>query len=301
MSSQEHEHAVLELSATLASSLVLEDVLSTVVRRIGEIMDVWWVDIWNYSSERDALIYEAYWCRGGVSDEDLAYIGTVTPLAERPEFRRLLEGGKPVECHIDDPDLPPEEREAYEKWGQKATLDAPLRFGDRVIGTLGVGETRYVRHFTADERELFDQLSVVAAIAIHNAKMFRRQEEQQRFLSSLIDASRAITSTVDLGEVLARVAREATHALDVAQAVVYEYDADADGIVYRTLFERTPADRAHDQLGSIYTFGDFPGERAILLADAPTAEHVSDLSVSPDRRRSMELYGEKTALSVPLH
>jgi len=300
VSSQEHEHAVLELSATLASSLVLEDVLSTVVRRIGEIMDVWWVDIWNYSSERDALIYEAYWCRGGVSDDDLAYVGTVTPLAERPEFRRLLEGGRPVECHIDDPDLPPEEREAYEKWGQKATLDAPLRFGDRVIGTLGVGETRYVRHFTADERELFEQLSVVAATAIHNARMFRRQEEQQRFLSSLIDASRAITSTVDLDEVLARVAREATRALDVEQAVVYEYDTEADGIVYRTLFECTPAERAHDQLGSTYTFMDYPGERAILLAEAPTAEHVSDPSVSPDRRRSMELYGEKTALSVPL-
>ena len=35
-----------------------------------------------------------------------------------------------------------EERAAYEKWGQKATLDAPLRFGDKVIGTLGVAETR---------------------------------------------------------------------------------------------------------------------------------------------------------------
>ena len=294
------EHAVLELSATLASSLVLEDVLSTVARRIGEIMDVWWVDIWNYSSERDALIYEAYWCRGGVTDEDLAYIGTVTALDERPEFRRLLEGKRAVECHIDDPDLAPEERAAYEKWGQKATLDAPLIFGDRVIGTLGVGETRHVRHFTGDERELFEQLCVVAAIAIHNAKMFRRQEEQTRFMASLIDSSRAITSTVDLHEVLDRVAREAATALAMTQAVVYEYEPASESIVYRVLYEREPASVPHDELGSAYSFDAYPGERTIVFGDGPTVEHAGDPGLSPDRAKSMEIYAEKTALSVPL-
>ena len=119
------ERAVLELGATLASSLVLEDVLATVARRIGEIMDVWWVDIWNYSSERDALIYEAYWCRGGMSDEDLAYVGTVTPLNERPEFRRLLEGGRAVECHIDDPDLAPGERAPTKSGSESHSRRAP--------------------------------------------------------------------------------------------------------------------------------------------------------------------------------
>ena len=294
------ERAVLELAATLASSLVLEDVLSTVARRIGEIMDVWWVDIWNYSSERDALIYEAYWCRGGVTDDDLAYVGTVTRLDERPEFRRLLEGRRAVECHIDDPELAPEERAAYEKWGQKATLDAPLVFGDQVIGTLGVGETRHVRHFTGDEHELFEELCVVAAIAIHNAKMFRRQEEQTRFMASLIESSRAITSTVDLDEVLDRVAREAAIALAMTQAVVYEYEPTAEAIIYRALYEREPADVPHDELGTAYPFNVYPGERAIVLSDRPTVEHSGDVGLAPDRARSMAIYGEKTVLSVPL-
>ncbi len=300
MTAEHRERAVLELSATLASSLVLEDVLATVARRVGEIMDVWWVDIWNYSSERDALVYEAYWCCGGMSDEDRAFVGTVTPLDERPEFRRLLEGGRAVECHIDDPGLPPEEREAYEKWGQKATLDAPLKFGDKVIGTLGVAETRHVRHFTDDERALFEQLCVVAAIAIHNAKMFRRQEEQTRFMTSLVDASRAITSTVDLDEVLDRVAREAATALAMTQAVVYEHVPEDETLVYRALFEREPAGVPHDELGTAYSFATWPGERTIVFADGPTVEHVSDSDLAPDRKKSMEIYGEKTVLSVPL-
>ncbi len=294
------ERDVLELAATLASNLVLEDVLSTVARRIGEIMDVWWVDIWNYSRERDALVYEAYWCRGGVSDDDLAYVGTVTPLADRPEFRSLLEGGKAVECHIDDPELAPEERAAYEKWGQKATLDGPLVFGDQVIGTLGVGETRFVRHFTPEERQLFEQLCVVAAIAIHNAKMVRRLEEQTRFLTSLIDSSRAITSTVDLEEVLARVTREATVGLDMTQSVVFEYDAETEAIVYRAIHERAPQPVPDDEFGTSYPFATFPGERDILRSDGATIEHVSDPALPRDRRKSMEIYGEKTVLSIPL-
>ena len=140
---------VFEIGQTLTSSLVLEEVLATVARQIGEATDVWSVDIHNYEPENDTLVYEACLNRDGITAEDLAYVGTRVSLKERPDWRRVTDQKLLVESHIDDPDLPVEEREALARWGYKSALDAPLMYGDEVLGVIGVTETRYVRCFTA--------------------------------------------------------------------------------------------------------------------------------------------------------
>jgi diguanylate cyclase (GGDEF)-like protein len=59
-----------------------------------------------------------------------------------------------------------------DRWGEKSNLDGPLEFGGKVIGVLGIVESRYCRRFSEPEKQLFAQLSVLAAIAIHNADVF---------------------------------------------------------------------------------------------------------------------------------
>ena len=63
-----------------------------------------------------------------------------------------------------------------DRWGEKSNLDGPLEFGGKVIGVLGIVESRYCRRFTEDEKRLFSQLAVLAAIAIHNADIFASLE-----------------------------------------------------------------------------------------------------------------------------
>ena len=68
-------------------------------------------------------------------------------------------------------------------------------------------------------------------MAIHNARLYRQQEEQNRHLASLLDSSRALASTVVLEDVLALVCRKAAQALATGQCVIYEYDHARDAIV----------------------------------------------------------------------
>jgi transcriptional regulator with GAF, ATPase, and Fis domain len=135
---------IFEVGQTLTSSLVLEDVLATVARQIVEAMDVWSVDIYNHERKSETVVHEACWARGAMTDEDLAYIGTRVSLKERPDWRRVTDQKLIVEWHVDDPDLPVEERESMGKWGYMTTLDAPLMYGDEVFGVIGICETRYV-------------------------------------------------------------------------------------------------------------------------------------------------------------
>jgi diguanylate cyclase (GGDEF)-like protein len=290
---------VFEIGQTLTSSLVLEEVLATVARQIGEAMDVWSVDIHNYERESETLIYEAYWSRGGMTDEDLAYIGTRVSLKERPDWRRVTDQRLLVEAHSDDPDLPAEEREALDKWGYKTTLDAPLTYGDEVFGAIGASETRYVRRFSAEDLQLFAKLCRLAAVAIHHAKMFRAQEESNRRMAALLDASRAITSTVELEETLDLVASEALKVVGATQSAIYEFDGDADALVYRARCVGEGGEQ-HDALGSVYPLAEYVGERTILEGAVIVEEHLSHTDLDPGRRASMERFGERTCLSVPL-
>jgi diguanylate cyclase (GGDEF)-like protein len=290
---------VFEISQTLTSSLVLEEVLATVARQIGEAMDVWSVDIHNYERESDTLVYEACWNRDGITAEDLAYVGTRVSLKERPDWRRVTNQKLLVESHIDDPDLPVEEREALARWGYKSALDAPLMCGNEVFGVIGITETRYVRCFTAEELEFFAKLCRPAAVAIHHAKMFRAQEESNRLMASLLDASRAITSTVELEETLDLVASEALKVVGATQSAIYEFDREADALVYRARCVGEGG-KQYDALGSVYPLAEYAGERTILEGAVIVEEHLSQTDLDPGRRASMERFGEQSSLSVPL-
>ena len=292
---------VLEVGATLTGSLDLEQVLATIARQIGQALDVSECDIQDYDELQNTLTFSAVW-KPDLTPEDVAYVGTVISLDERPSFAEPIKQRRPIEAYVDDPELEPGERAAMERWQEMATLDVPLVYGDEVIGLIGLVESRARRRFTDEEIRLVELLAGPAAIAIHNAHEYRARAERTRRLAAVLDATRAITATMDLDEVLSSVSRAATEVADVSQSAIYEYESATDSIVYRALHERfAPADvEPDDELGTRYALDDYPGDRAIISGDVVAVEHVSDPDLPDDRKASMLAWGERTVLSVPL-
>lgn len=289
---------VSDISAVLTSSLVLEEVLGAVAQRIAEVMGVWGCDINVYDAQQNTLTCVAYWATAP-SAEDLEYIGTVIRVDERPGFDPIIKGRRVIETRLDDPDLDPSERLIMEEWNEQSTLEAPLVFGEDVVGVLGLVETREIRHFTDEERELFAGLAVPAAIAIHNAQMYRRQEEQNRRLASLLESSRAMSSTFVLEEVLDLVARKVGEAVDSDECFIFEYAGEHDAIVFRSAYQRD-GEPAEDDAGTMYRLDDYPEDRELLGRGEIVEEHISDPDLAPGSRASMTRWGEKTCLNVPL-
>ena len=174
---------IAEIGATIASTLEVGDVMSTIARQVGEAFGVYSCDIHRYDAENDLLTYLAFWDleldRGDgpwvcESHHQVSEQATGEPFHPdlRPSFLPTVREGKIVEVHRDDPDLPAAEAREMDRWSEKSTLDAPLEFDGQIIGVLGLVETRSCRRFTDDERELFAQVAVLAAIAIRNADLF---------------------------------------------------------------------------------------------------------------------------------
>jgi len=221
---------LLDVGAALVGSASAHDALQQMAAAIGRAMNVAQVDIQSLDRERDVLRQEATWDREGLSEKDLAFLGTEIPLKESPGFMRIIAHREMDETHIDDPDLTDAERAAFVEWGYKATLDAPLVVGDEVVGVLGVTESRYLRRFMAAERERFEQLAALTAAAIRNMRIAASERVHGARLAVLLELT-GLLADGDAAGAARAAADGCLRQLGAARAAVYELQADGSPTV----------------------------------------------------------------------
>jgi diguanylate cyclase (GGDEF)-like protein len=284
-----------EVGAVITSSLVLEDVLASVARRIAEAVAVAECHFYEYDDDAQTVVCTAVWApEAGAAQRQR--LGSVTSLCELPGLAPVFLRGDRVERYAG------EDSDGAVLGGRDecAVLCQPLVFEDEVIGCIALVETRAPRRFDEADKHLVSLLTVPAAVAVHNARMYRRQEQQNRHLASLLDSSRGLTSAVALEDVLDLVCRDAATALDVRDSVIYEYDPDADTIAYRAIYAQDPESDAHSDIGNVYALADYPSDRAIIVGGEVVEESILDEDLAEDVRETMRKWGEKTCLNVPL-
>ena len=180
--------------------------------------------------------------------------------------------------------IPPTAR-PWRSGASVSTLAVPLRFRDSgVVGCLTLVEKREGRSFTDEDRELVTLLAGPAAVAVRNARLFRLQQEQNRYLASMLDTARAITSTVTLEDSLSHICRTAAEALEAEECVAYEYDPVRDAIVFRAFYGRDGRPPALDEAG-VYPLDDYPADREILRRGEVVQETLSDEKLPAGRAR----------------
>ena len=151
--------------------------------------------------------------------------------------------------------------------------------------------------FSEDEVALVSAFGDLAALAVHRERAARERVEQAEHLKSLLAAGRSITSSLVVQEVLDALAREVVETLAADYCVIWEYLAEDDALFERAgygLVEGFSVD------GEVIACGERPYEREILFSAEPVLETLSDPALNPESRESMERWGEKTCLSLPL-
>jgi len=177
--------AILDIATAIVASGSVETSLQTITENVARAMFSEAASLGTYYADKNEFIHEAEWREGGLKAAQRSEIGRVVNLTEEPELRAVLEGRRVREYHIDDPSLSPMYRDYLTRRGLKTGIDCPLVFGSKVIGLLGLEESRFVRRFTASEQTLFTRLCELAAIGIHTARQTRRVQELERQVADL--------------------------------------------------------------------------------------------------------------------
>jgi diguanylate cyclase (GGDEF)-like protein len=294
----DHSHALIDEDD--GDSRLFAETLKALTHQIAVAVDCSECCIYEYLPKRRALRAQAIWS-ADLSDRDRAWVGRLNELSTIPGFARVVTRRMAVVAYADDEvvaDSPGPETMAY--WGELAAIWAPIVADDEVIGILELTEKRAPRRFGEADKLLVRQMADLAALALRNARDSHAVAARNRQLTALIDSSRAMTSTLDLEEVLDVVCRQTARALGAQSSYIYEYDPEADTMVWLAHYQRDPSHGFEEPLGTVYPIEDLPQDRVVIQTRRPVQVSLDDPDVDPVVREQLIEWEELSSLMVPL-
>ena len=259
-----HMSSLLHAGQTITSSLVLEEVLAVLARKVVDGLDSQFCLIWEYALAEDALVMRAG------HDVEGAYVPEqkVVGLAERSSERAIMEGAVPVLETLSDAQLDPGVRRSMETWGEKTCLSLPLRFGDERLGILVIGETKRERRYTSEELDVAQGLAIQAAVAVHNAHVYRDVQSQNEELEAralrerlLNELSLELSSSLDLRRVLEAASRRICTILGASGCDIYSCEGD-DTLVCQAAYAN--GEIVEEWAGRRFSLGEWTASRRAI-------------------------------------
>lgn len=86
-------------------------------------------------------------------------------------------------------------------------LAVPVRVGDEVVAVLNL-ESSQPNRFTEEDLAFYTTVAGQLGIALQNARLYRREQQQRQEVETLYRAAQALTTTLDLRDVLDRILTE---------------------------------------------------------------------------------------------
>jgi GGDEF domain-containing protein len=292
---------LLDASRALAASVDLDEVLSGLARIAREAVGASYATVYEYRPHHDALVYRADHSPGptlpGVRDDAL---GTVYHLDDCPGERAILEATEAVQEHLSDAGLADDRRRAMEAWRQKTCLSLPLRSGGATQGILRLTTTDEERRFTPYELRLLEALAESGGAAVHNARLFRLQEQESERLLELFDVSRRLTSPLDRRAVMTALEEGAPRLLAGDAAAAGVWLCDDDGLLAATSRSENVAagELAQQALDGGQTVESVTAERSGLAVPLAVKDRVEGVLVLQAEGRRRFASGEREALQV---
>jgi diguanylate cyclase (GGDEF)-like protein len=289
------DRLVSELGIELSSSLDPRTVLDSACRRICEMLDATGAEIWARSDERQVECL-ASWADGRFVEE---WVGRRYAVDHWAGTSLAMESGETVAIvSLDDERLGDAERDAMEEWDQRSLLSVPMVARGRTVGAVEVTQAGRERAFGVEEVATAEACARMTALAVDNAHLFERQAGHAQRLGSLLEAGRALTSSLELRDVLTTLVKTAAASLGCPEALIFEYDPDADILTMRSVHQQRPT--VYQDIDKPYSLQDYPSDREVLESGDVVVETISDPGLPADVRDSMRRHGEKTCLTVPL-
>jgi signal transduction histidine kinase len=173
-----------DVSQALSSTLNLETVLRTIVRRTNQLAGTAGCSIWEYDEARQEFRLRVSHYAEESDQAALQALGRVTVIPRgQGVTTRVIELRQPVQIHdiaVGGAYESPIRRPLIEA-GHRALLGVPLLREDEVIGVLAVTR-KNPGEFAPEIVRLLTTLATQSALAIQNARLFQEIEDKSRQL-----------------------------------------------------------------------------------------------------------------------
>lgn len=204
-----------DTSLDIVQELELTTVLRAILDRANLLLDAHSANLRLYAPQQNLLVQ-------AVPSQGDDRFATTSLAPEEGVSGQAFASGEPVV--VDDYDTW-DDRSAKFPGGVFARVMAvPVKRGSEVIGALGVERGKEHPRFNDAEVRLLALFANQAGVAIQNAQLFEKAQEQSKELAHLYDTSLDITSTLDLPTVIESVIRRSADLVEaqVGEVVVFD-------------------------------------------------------------------------------
>jgi diguanylate cyclase (GGDEF)-like protein len=225
--------------------------------------------------------------------------GTRYPLDPADSHRQVLRNREPVLFQEDDPNLVAADRAAMADWGARSVLAYPLWVGDECLGLLQV-YSRRLRAFGPTVFRLGREVAAQTALAIHNARLLaetRRHAEEQ---TALLRVSRAVSSSLRLGDVLGEVARASLGIAGAQGCEIELWHPEQDEIELVAQHYAPDWIDSKTNVGTRFPLTDWPITRRVLTTRDPLIFDQTTPSLTAYEREHLFDDGTRSGFAVPI-
>ncbi len=197
--------ALRDMAAALSSTLNVDEVLDQILDSIGRVAphdaaNIMLID--SSSGQPEARVARCHGYDLISLELDQTVRQVRLPVNQLANLRQMVETGQP--CIISNIHTYPDWVRTPSTVWQKSYAGAPIRLRDSVVGFIQL-DSRQADFFTPVTAERLQTFADQAAVAIENARLFQAEREQHALAEALRDTASALTSTLDVDEVLDRI------------------------------------------------------------------------------------------------
>ncbi|GEM_PF-2212158 len=294
---RELAEALRDSAAALNSTLHQEEVLDRILANVGRLV---------LNDAASIIVIENHigrvvrWSGYSAPGHTEAIQNVLLPINQVSNLRRLVETGEPVVVSNtrNDPewvDIP------ASRW-IRSNISVPIRAKGRMLGVLAV-DSMTPDFYTQEHAERLLALADQAAIAVENAQLYEAAQRRTVEQAALLEASHAISSTLDLPTMLQRLAEQMGRVIDVTSTYICDWKASTGLATVLAEYygpQAQPKELVSD-LGHAYLLAEDLGLTSEWLSNMqPMVAHVDDPIQPEFRLQHMREYGAQSILTVPL-
>jgi len=185
----------------------------------------------------------------------------------------------------------------------RSMLVVPLAMRGEALGVMALASEED-DGFDSSDISFMERLGQRTAVALDNARLYRQMKQMAEDTAALYAASRAISSTLERGEVLERIARTMAETLGCNGAVIYDLRGEKGGWPVLASYP------VGEMTGDLYAQPGSPtpdtsAQLMALLRRAaderrPVVLSAADSILQPEDREQLERHQVKTLLLLPL-
>jgi|GEM_PF-751950 len=286
----------------MASSLMDPPVLlRKLAHHMTEALKTTSANIVEINLEKDTtLVVAEYWSDEASSSERRSDLGRLYLASNYDSIMQAMRMGDIKIVYKDDAGLTDLERDLFIEYGIETMLFVPIMAHGRLYGNIEIWESRRRRVFTPQEIRLAQAMAGHAASVFEHAELFAQTRQQESELRALLTVSRAVSSSLQLPDVLKQAATTLARLMRVDFCSLSDYFPERDEIVTLAIYSASDDVSGDGDLGRVFSLEDYPATRRVLQSGQPLVIRLDDLKADQSEIQQLQHDDMNSSLLLPL-